>query len=102
MNTAAQTLVDVLNQRLQVVQEIASVQSRNLLHRQRRGGIEVEIQRIEKEIGTAGISDTLAGSLADARDRLQRESTEMAAGDAHCAELERRLEELDRQIAAAR
>jgi cell division septum initiation protein DivIVA len=102
MNGDAPTLVDVLKQRLLVVQEISSAQSRNLLNRQLGGGAEFDIQRIEREIAATGASHALINALEDARERLQEANAGMAACDAHCAALERRLEELDRLIADGR
>ena len=101
MSASPLTLVEALNQRLQVVQEISSAQSRNLLNRQLGGGAEFEIERIEQEIALTGSSHALAKALEDARERLQKASTVMAECDAHCATLERRLEELDGWIAAS-
>ena len=95
-------LVEMLKQRLLIVQEISSAQSRSLLNRQLGGGTEFEIQRIEREIAATGASHALAKALEDARERLQNANAGMAACDAHCAALERRLEELDRWIAAGR
>ncbi|WP_407180977.1 hypothetical protein [Bradyrhizobium sp. STM 3562] len=92
----------MLIQRLQVVQEISSAQSRNLLNRQLSGGAEFEIHGIEQEIAMSGCSHELARALADARERLQKANAEMADCEAHCAALEQRLEELDRWIAAGR
>ncbi|MBR1025047.1 hypothetical protein JQ559_15195 [Bradyrhizobium viridifuturi] len=96
------TVVQMLTQRLQVVQEISAIQSRNLLHRQLGGGAEFEIRGIEQEIAVSGCTHGLAKALADARERLQMASAEIAECDAHCAALEQRLEELDRCIAASR
>ena len=102
MSGDAAALVDVLKQRLLVVQEISSIQSRSLLNRQRSGGAEFEIERIEREIAATGASHALADALKDARERMQQANTELAACDAHCAALELRLEELDRLIADGR
>jgi hypothetical protein len=102
MSTGSPTLVDVLQQRLQVVQEISSIQSRNLLNRQLGGGAELHLQRIEQEIAAAGSSRALVDALKDARERLENATAAIAACDAHCAALERRLEELDEWIAADR
>ncbi|TAI66936.1 hypothetical protein [Bradyrhizobium sp. Leo170] len=101
MSGDSPTLVEMLKQRLLVVQEISSAQSRNLLNRQLGGGAEFEIQRIEREIAATGASHALAAALEDARGRLQNANAKMAVCDAHCAALERRLEELDGWIAAA-
>lgn len=102
MSAGPMALVEMLTQRLQVVQDISSAQSRNLLNRQLGGGAEFDIQRIEQEIATRGPSYALAKALDDARERLRKANTEMAECDAHCAALELRLEELDRWIAAGR
>lgn len=102
MSSDPPTLAEMLKQRLLVVQEISSAQSRNLLNRELGGGAEFEIQRIEREIATTGASHALANALEDAHERLQSANAGMAACDAHCAALERRLEELDRWIAAGR
>ena len=102
MSEAPPTVVEVLKQRLQVVHEISAVQSRNVLNRQVGGGAEFEVQRIEQEIAATGNSHALTSALEDARARWQRANAEMAACEAHCAELERRLEELDEWISAGR
>ncbi|MBR0857088.1 hypothetical protein [Bradyrhizobium liaoningense] len=96
------TVVEMLTRRLQLVQEISAVQSRNLLNRQHSGGAEFEVQGIEQEIAATGGSHDLAKALADARERFQMANTEMAECDTLCAELEQRLEELDGLIAAGR
>jgi hypothetical protein len=101
MSDDSPTLAEMLKQRLLVVQEISSAQSRSLLNRQLGGGAEFEIQRVEQEIAATGASHALAKELEDARGRLQNANAKMAACDAHCAALEQRLEELDRWIAAA-
>lgn len=101
MNSGHLNLVDALNQRLQVVQEVSSAQSRSVLNRQLGGGAEFEIQQIEQEIVATGVSDALSKALEDARERWQKAQAEIAACDAHCAALELRLEELDRWIAAS-
>lgn len=102
MSDAGPTMVEMLSLRLQVVQQISAAQSRNLHNRQLGGGAEFELQRIEQEIAATGNAQAVAGALEDARERLQRANAEMAACDALCAELEGRLEELDRCIAASR
>ena len=95
------TALQMLAQRLQIVQEISAVQSRTLLNRQLGGGAEFEIEGIEQKIAASGCSPDRGRALADARERLRRANAEMAECDAHCAVLEQRLEELDRCIAAS-
>ncbi|WP_027550978.1 hypothetical protein [Bradyrhizobium sp. Cp5.3] len=102
MRIAPLTVVEMLTQRLQIVQEISAAQSRNLLNRQLSGGAEFDIQGTEQEIAASGCSRELVRTLADARERLRKANAEMAECDAHCAALEQRLEELDRCIAASR
>lgn len=102
MSTGSPTLVEVLQQRLQIVQEISSVQSRNLLNRQLGGGAELQLQQIEQEIAATGSSHGLVDALEGARERLKNANAAIATCDAHCAALERRLEELDEWIAADR
>lgn len=94
-------IVHLLTQRLQVVQQISEVQAREVLHQQRRRGVEFELLGVQQEI-TAGTSEAREGALQDARKRMQIATAEIAACDALCVELELRLEELDRQIAASR
>lgn len=101
MSSGHLNLVEALNQRLQVVQEVSSAQSRSVLNRQLGGGAEFEIQQIEQEIASTGVSDALRKTLEDARERWQKAQAEIAACDSHCAALELRLEELDRWIAAS-
>ncbi|MCA6100869.1 hypothetical protein ACVIHI_001624 [Bradyrhizobium sp. USDA 4524] len=95
-------LIEVLKERLAVVQEISAAQSRNLLNFQLGGGAEFEIQEIEREIATTGASHALAQALEEARARLKSATAGMAACDTQCAVLERRLDDLDRRIAAGR
>jgi hypothetical protein len=102
MSAGPLTLVEVLKQRLQVVQEISSAQSCQLLNRQRGGGAEFEIEQIKREIAATGASEARTASLQDARARLQEANAAMEACDAECAALELRLEDLDRRIADAR
>lgn len=96
------TLVEMLKERLLVVQEISAAQSRNLVNRQLGGGTEFEIQRIEREIAATGASHVLAKALEDARERLKSANAGMAACDAQCAALEQRLEDLDTWIATGK
>lgn len=100
MSSGHLNLVNALNQRLLVVQEVSSAQTRSLLNRQLGCGAEFEIQQIEQEIAATGVSDALSKALKDARGRWQKAQAEVAACDSHCAALELRLEELDRWIAA--
>lgn len=102
MSAGSPSLVDLLEQRLRIVQETAAAQSRNVLHRQLGGGTEFEILGIEQEIATTGWSHALATALANARERLREANATVAACDADCVALELRLEELDRRIAAGR
>ncbi|MHC1949007.1 hypothetical protein IF803_32220 [Bradyrhizobium sp. UFLA06-06] len=102
MSNAPSTLIEVLKERLVVVQQISAAQSRNLLNLQLGGGAEFEIQEIEREIAAAGASRPLAEALEEARARLSSATAGMAACDAQCAALEQRLEDLDRWIAARR
>ena len=102
MRTGPLTVVEMLTERLQVVQEISAAQSRNLLNHQLSGGAEFDIQGVEREIAASGCSHELARTLADARERLRKANAAMAECDAHCAALEQRLAELDRWIAAGR
>ncbi|MGY8630956.1 hypothetical protein RAD15_00490 [Bradyrhizobium sp. 14AA] len=96
------TLVDMLKERLLVVQQISAVQSRSLLHRQLGGGAGFEIQRIEREIAEIGASYAFTKTLEDARGRLASADAGMAECEARCAALERRLEDLDRWIATSK
>ncbi|MFQ3456603.1 hypothetical protein PMN64_25290 [Bradyrhizobium sp. UFLA01-814] len=102
MSDDSPTLIEVLKERLLVVQEISAAQSRNLSNLQLGGGAEFEIQEIEREIAATGVSHALAEALEEARARLKSAAAGMAACDAQCAALERRLEDLDRRIAAGR
>ncbi|MCC8961362.1 hypothetical protein H8A95_03270 [Bradyrhizobium sp. Pear76] len=94
--------IELLKERLAVVQEISAARSRNLLNLQLGGGAEFEIQEIEREIATTGVSHALSEALEEARARLKNAAAGMAACDAQCAVLERRLEDIDRRIAADR
>jgi len=102
MSDGSMNALQMLAQRLQIVQEISTVQSRNLLNRQLGGGAEFEIEGIEQQIAASGCSRDLAKTLADARERLRKANAEMAECDARCSALGQRLEELDRCIAASR
>jgi hypothetical protein len=102
MRAGPPTVVEMLPQRLRVVQEISALQSRNLLNRHLSGGAEFEIQGIEQEIAATGGSHELARALTDAWKRFQMATAEAEECDTRCAALEQRLEELDRWIAAAR
>ncbi|MBR0800676.1 hypothetical protein JQ615_35480 [Bradyrhizobium jicamae] len=102
MSKNPQTLIEVFKERLAVVQEISAAQSRNLLNLQLGGGAQFEIQEIERQMVATGVSHALAEALEQARARLTNATAGMAACDAQCAALERRLEDLDRRIAAGR
>ncbi|WP_454648728.1 hypothetical protein [Bradyrhizobium liaoningense] len=102
MNVDPEVLVEMLKERLFVVQQISAAQSWNLLNRQLAGGAEFEIQRIEQEIAATGGSHAFACAIEEAHERLKDAKAGMATCDAQCAALERRLEELDRCIATGR
>lgn len=92
-------LIEELEERLVIVQEISAAQSRNLSNVQLSRGAVLEIVEIEGEIAMTGISDALAEALKQARARLNSATAGMAECSAKCAALERRLDDLDRRIA---
>jgi hypothetical protein len=100
MRDNVQGVFEMLKERLLLVQEISAAQSRNLLNRQLGGGAEFEIQRVEQDIAATGGSEALAKALEEARECLESANAGIAACDAQCAALERRLEDLDKWIAA--
>ena len=102
MNVDPEVLVEMLKERLFVVQQISAAQSWSLLNRQLAGGAEFEIQRIEQEIAATGGSHAITDAIDEAHERLKEAKAGMATCDAQFAALERRLEELDRCIATGR
>ncbi|MCP1767266.1 hypothetical protein [Bradyrhizobium japonicum] len=103
MNVDPEVLVEMLKERLLVVQQISAAQSWTLLNQQLAGGAEFEIQRIEQEIAATGGSHAFAHAIEEeAHERLKEAKAGMLACDVQCAALERRLEELDRRIATGR
>ena len=102
MSVDPEVLVEMLKERLFVVQQISAAQSWNLLNRQLAGGAEFEIQRIEQAIAATGGSHAFVYAIEEAHERLKEAKAGMAACDTQCAALERRLEELDRCIATDR
>lgn len=102
MSVDPEALVEMLRERLLVVQQLSAAQSWNLLNRQLAGGAEFEIQRIEQEIAATGGSHALTDAIEEAHERLEEARAGMATCDAQCAALERSLGELDRCIATGR
>lgn len=101
MSQDRSALVELLKQRLEIVQELSLVQSRGVLNRQRGGGADFEIAQLERKIADGGCSRSFVETLADARERRRKADDAEAECNSRCAELEQRLEQLDRSIAAA-
>lgn len=83
--------------RMEIVQEIARLNSRQLYDRQLIGGCEVEVMRCERDAALAAA--TADGALAAARERYEAALATLQSCEDELASWHARLDELDRKIA---
>ncbi len=97
MRDAAPAIHELFMLRMQIVQEIAGLNSRQLYERQVFGGCEMEVMRCEREASPDVPSADEA--LAAARDRFEAARLALLTCEEELAVWHARLDELDRQIA---
>jgi hypothetical protein len=96
---ATPAIHELFMQRMQIVQEIAGLNSRQLYERQVFGGCEMEVMRCERE-ASPGVSLT-DEALAAARDRFEAARKALRTCEEELAVWHARLDELDRKIAGS-
>jgi hypothetical protein len=94
---AAPAIHELFMLRMQIVQEIASLNSRQLYERQLFGGCEMEVMRCERDASPNVSSADEA--LAAARDRFEAARQALRVCEEELAVWHARLDELDRKIA---
>ena len=95
------TLVELLNERLRMVQVLSGMNARHLLTRQIAAGTDMGILQIEQEIVKSGASPARSAALRELQERRDKTGASMEADDQALSALELQLAEIDRQIAAA-
>jgi hypothetical protein len=94
------TVVELLNERLRMVQVLSGMNARHLLNRQIAAGADIGILQIEQEIAKSGASPDSSAALRELQERRDKTGATMEAEDEALSALERQLAEIDRQIAA--
>ncbi|WP_428031723.1 hypothetical protein [Ancylobacter sp.] len=95
--TDTQQLRSLLGQRLEIVQEIARLNARQLQNRQIFSGLELEVMQCERDLlqlADAAAKDGLAAALAQ---RMAAEAR-LAEDENELTQWHRRLDAVDRQI----
>ncbi|MFT0858668.1 hypothetical protein [Ancylobacter sp. G4_0304] len=101
MVTDTQQLRTLLGQRLEIVQEIARLNARQLQNRQIVSGLELEVMLCERDLSQGGDMAAVAGRLEQAR--VQRDTAEarLAEDESELIEWHRRLDAVDRRISGS-
>jgi hypothetical protein len=95
-----QDLRALLIERLDIVQEIARLNARQLQNRQSFGGFELEIMQCERDMPRTGDAAELAEHLALLRAQLDEAATRLANDDTELMEWNSRLDALDQRLGA--
>jgi flagellar biosynthesis GTPase FlhF len=93
-------LVELLNERLRMVQVLSGMNARHLLNRQIAAGTEIAILQIEQEVVKSGASPAKSAALRELQERRDKTGATMEAEGEALSALELQLAEIDRQIAA--
>lgn len=96
-----QQLRALLGQRLEIVQEIARLNARQLQNRQILSGFELEVMLCERDLPQGGDAAAGAERLAQARAQCGTAEARLAEDESELLEWHRRLDEVDRQISAS-
>lgn len=96
--TDTQQLRSLLGQRLEIVQEIARLNARQLQNRQLFSGLELEVMLCERDLSQAGDIAAVADRLEQARAQRDAAEARLADDDSELMEWHRRLDAVDRQI----
>lgn len=96
-----QQLRSLLGQRLEIVQEIARLNARQLQNRQIFSGLELEVMLCERDLSQAGDTAAVADRLEQAR--AQRDAAEARLAEDHneLVEWHGRLDAVDRRISGS-
>jgi hypothetical protein len=101
MTQAAPGIHELFMQRMEIVQEIARLNARQLYDRQVFCGCELDVMRCEREAAQADAASSADEALAAARERLDEALAALLACDEALAVWHERLAELDRKLAGA-
>ncbi|MCV9963187.1 hypothetical protein OIU34_14860 [Pararhizobium sp. BT-229] len=101
MNAQDQTL-DLLRQRVERVAEVSALTAKALKLTQALSGVEMDILRLELEIGRSAPSQKLARELQDTEDKVETQRKAHADCMEEIAAVETEVAALDRMIAATR
>ncbi|MBS7537552.1 hypothetical protein [Ancylobacter lacus] len=101
MVTDSQQLRSLLGERLEIVQEIARLNARQLQNRQIFSGFELEVMLCERDLSQAGDMAAVADRLERARAQRDTAEARLAEDDSELMEWHRRLDAVDRRISAS-
>ncbi|RWP83334.1 hypothetical protein [Mesorhizobium sp.] len=90
----------LLARRLDLVANVSALTAEALRLNQKRAGIEVEVLRLELEIGRNGVSAQLVRDLQEAQERAAAVMHECAACEDSIVAAEGDVEDVDRSLAA--
>ncbi|GAB4065589.1 hypothetical protein KHC28_03415 [Ancylobacter sonchi] len=96
--TDPQQLRTLLGERLEIVQEIARLNARQLQNRQVFSGLELEVMRCERDVSRSGDMAAVADRLEQARAQRDRAEARLVEDDHELLEWQRRLDVVDRRI----
>jgi len=100
MTDQADTRTELLTRRLALVAKLSALTAEALRLNQKLSGVQMDVLRIELEIGRTGASGQLVQDLHEAENRAGA----IEAAEAECGEriaaMEDQVEELDRMLAA--
>jgi hypothetical protein len=96
-----QELRALLGRRLEIVQEIARLNARQLQNRQILSGFELEMMLCERDLSQAGDVPASADRLEQARAQCEAAGARLAEDDRELLGWHRRLDAVDRQISGS-
>ncbi len=102
MNDQASTPTELLQRRLKLVGEISTLNAQALKHIQALAGVEMEVLRLDLEIGRTAASAQLVQDLHEAEEHAEAIRSAQAECDDRIAAAEREVAELDLRLATAR
>lgn len=100
--TAQDQTLDLLRQRVERVAEVSALTAKALKLTQALSGVEMDILRLELEIGRSAPSQKLARELQDTEDKAETQRKAHADCMEEIAAVEAEVAALDRMIAATR
>lgn len=102
MTAHDQTDLDLMKRRVELVGEVSALTAKALKLTQALSGIEMDILRLEMEIGRSAPSQELAQELQDTEDRAETQRKAHADCMEEIAAVEADVAALDRMIAATK